>query len=1613
MLQRCLKSSFGLLVVAAACAGPAESTSEIDAAADDVATAVDTADTATVPDTAIALDCPGGPRCPCVVNEDCDKGICLDGPGGRECAQGCVNDCPAGMTCENVPVGADLVQVCVATWGFICEPCLSSEQCSKAAGGHASECIDYGPTLGAYCGPACKVDANCPADYRCRDSTTIDGATRKACVKATNEVLQACSCDPRARSLQLSTVCEVTVETGGNTGVCTGIRSCSELGLSACSAAPTKEVCDSKDNDCNGGTDDGLCDDGNICTTDSCVDGTESCVNAQNSAACDDGNACTGADTCKNAGCVGQTLDCDDKNLCTTDSCDAGAAGVLGKGCTYIQTKNACDDGNFCTDNDLCDGAGSCVGLALQVSVTCNDNNVCTQDGCDPFKARGDGTTGCFSTAAAGACEDGNPCTNGDTCKGGSCAPGGNICSCTKDADCATKEDGDLCNGTLYCNQDKAPYFCELDPKTLVKCDTSKDTACLLTVCLPKQGSCTNAPEPDGKSCDADGSVCTLKDSCKAGKCAPGSALPCDDANVCTDDSCSPKSGCANVNNVAACEDGNKCTTGDACAQGNCQPGLKIDCDDKEGCTYDYCDTKTGKCVNDGAPHDGDKCDADGSVCTPLDTCKDGKCVVGKAKVCDDGNVCTTDSCDGKTGCVATSDNQQKCDADGKKCTPNDFCSNSVCKDGGNKDCDDKNSCTVDACKELDGTCTHAGATLDGETCDADGSLCTENDKCKAAQCIAGATKVCDDKNACTKDSCKDKSGCIFDKLTGDKCDDGDACTNKDLCVVGKCGGLKLTCNDNNPCTDDVCSETGCKYPPVADGTACGATKHCVKAQCVVAKCGDGYLAKGEQCDDGNDQVCDGCEACVPKQHLVLDGTGHARAAGLSPGPGGTAAALSITGDLTIEAWIRPAKLTGEQAIVSKANAKGGQLIAFRVGLLDGQLFFAHKRQDVLEIIQPKNTGKGQLKAGQWSHIAVVIAGAKLRAFIDGQPAGSATVYKARVDAPTADLVIGRAFADVEGSPYVGAVDAVHIANVPLFGGSFTPQRRRKPVQGTVSLWHFDTAVDGKVADEGPANIALALGTGKGAVLAPDDCYGADPGAAVCGDGKTSPKFETCDDQNSSVCDGCEGCQRRQVFDPNVTGALQTPPATDWASDVVCLTCSFTLEAWVKPTDTGGVFEIIGASCGALSLNLVQGTQGVRFGVVALGTPLLLSTTPVKKNIWYHVAGVAGLFKGAPMRIYVNGKLENESTNPQGLGSSYATIHKEVLFIGAGAGGTGGGCRYQGSPPGKIANNFSGEIDEVRVSAGARYGASFTPSRRLLPDDATRGLWHFDAPADQARDDSGQHVNTTLVGGKASGDTCFGQGAASAVCGDGQQALWETCDNGTANGPAPKKCSLTCSANSAPDCTAITWPAGKYASAKNAMQYGAQWTLEGWARLPALPATWGPIIGVWAKAGCPSMPTDQHWYVAAGKDGDDASRIGGPSQQASAAKRVWKAQVWQHFALQFDGAGNGSLWVDGELARTFTGVGTLWSASCPIYFGAFFDGDSVGLAGSVASLRLSKRARYGHPFAPPTSLSSDADSVWSFDFDEQTGTTATDINGIYKVDVTKVGWAAAGPGCTK
>jgi YVTN family beta-propeller protein len=257
---------------------------------------------------------------------------------------------------------------------------------------------------------------------------------------------------------------------------------------------------------------------------------------------------------------------------------------------------------------------------------------------------------------------------------------------------------------------------------------------------------------------------------------------------------------------------------------------------------------------------------------------------------CNDGNPCTTDSCNIVSGCTYTN-NTAPCASDG-------------------------NDCTTDVCNGA-GTCTHPDAPAgtscnDGtfcngaDTCDGAGGCtnhvgdpCTVGPECAqtcnevAGNCFDPVTTPCtSDGNVCTDDHCNGAGACAHTNNTA-PCDDGLFCNGTDTCAGGMCthsgdpcvGGPDCahTCNeasdncfdpagaacapDTNPCTLERCDGAGvCTHPAGNAGAVCRPPA----GQCDVAETctgtsttcpADGFQPNGTACDDGN--ACTTADSCT------------------------------------------------------------------------------------------------------------------------------------------------------------------------------------------------------------------------------------------------------------------------------------------------------------------------------------------------------------------------------------------------------------------------------------------------------------------------------------------------------------------------------------------------------------------------------------------------------------------------------------------------------------------------------------------------------------------------------------------------------------------------------
>ncbi len=551
---------------------------------------------------------------------------------------------------------------------------------------------------------SCSIDL-CLTDDACSGGVCVAGSTPKACDD--NNPCTDDSCDA------VTGAC-IRV---ANAAACTPSDPLCFIG-----ATCANKVCGTP-KDCN---------DNNVCTDDSCEEGTGVCLNANNTAECVDNDACMAGDTCAGGACGAgpYALNCNDWNVCTDDSCAPGGAG-----CVYVNNADPCTPTNGCWTGATCSG-GECgtpincddsnacttdfcnimTGACENKIVDCDDGNVCTDDVCNP------GTGVCEYTNNAGSCDDNRFCNGNDTCSGGTCSiSAGDPCLSGCD------EVNDQC------------LVCVVDADC-VDIDICTTQVCVATVCTYP----ANIPP----ACD-DNDICTI-DGCTADACTNTATVPlaCDDNEICTTDSCTADT-CSNTNNTDPCDDGLYCTDTDICAGGTCggsgdpcspplvcdEPTdqciciLDADCDDSDQCTNDAC--VSGSCTNTAtvppACDDNDMCTIDG--CT-ADACTNTATV---PPACDDNEICTTDSCTADT-CTNTN-NTEPCD-DGDLCTTSDACSGGTC-DGTAVDCDDNDACTTDACDPATGACVNSGSCGGDGDIDGDGDT-DVNDALKALRIAAG-----------------------------------------------------------------------------------------------------------------------------------------------------------------------------------------------------------------------------------------------------------------------------------------------------------------------------------------------------------------------------------------------------------------------------------------------------------------------------------------------------------------------------------------------------------------------------------------------------------------------------------------------------------------------------------------------------------------------------------------------------------------------------------------------------------------------------------------------------------------------------------------------------------
>jgi len=312
----------------------------------------------------------------------------------------------------------------------------------------------------------------------------------------------------------------------------------------------------------------------------------------------------------------------------------------------------------------------------------------------------------------------------------------------------------------------------------------------------------------------------------------------------------------------------------DSCDDGECAGTPKV-CDDGLYCNgVETCDAGTGDCLA-GTPPDladsidctVDKCDEENNA--PLHSPND--------TLCDDGDVCTDDSCDAQEGCQFA-DNQAGCD-DLDPCTTDDACDDGECA-GTPKVCDDGLYCNgVETCDAVTGDCLEGTPPDIADTVDCTVDECDEEND---APLHSPDDTLCDDADLCTTDLCLPDSGCDSQIV-----EDQTPCSDnpQEVCVAGQCtcvpacGGKECGpdgcgdncggCDDPGLCATNECDEEAaqCIFESLPAATACGDVTCSTVAQTTGMYCDgkgecslDTYGCDSYLCDDAAGSCYAACE---------------------------------------------------------------------------------------------------------------------------------------------------------------------------------------------------------------------------------------------------------------------------------------------------------------------------------------------------------------------------------------------------------------------------------------------------------------------------------------------------------------------------------------------------------------------------------------------------------------------------------------------------------------------------------------------------------------------------------------------------------------------------------
>jgi subtilisin-like proprotein convertase family protein len=391
--------------------------------------------------------------------------------------------------------------------------------------------------------------------------------------------------------------------------------------------------------------------------------------------------------------------------------------------------------------------------------------------------------------------------------------------------------------------------------------------------------------------------------------------------------------------------------------------------------------------------------------------------------------------------------------------------------------------------------------------------------------------------------------------------------------------------------------------------------------------------------------------------------------------------------DGSIEAWVYPTAVTGDQAIVAKGDITN---VGFFFGIQASTAKLFIRFGNGVSI----NTTGTSIPVNQWSHVACTWSGGAgnytVSFYLNGALNGSTSLNTGTWNVTSDSLTIGNSRSGFSGTAFFGNIDEVR-------------------------YW-----TDVRTATEIRDNRFVGLGDGAGSntssALTSSSSY------AGC---NNSFCFNT-GGNNTDNIGGAVGYMRSgagafySAYAPQPIPYNMACLFNHGTNDYVVIpdnavfdqTADGSIEAWVYMTTASQLNTIFhkGTSFATGTLAFYV-SAGNKVGI-NIGSHNYISTgQTLAANKWYHLAAT---WSGGPnftVRLYVNGEQDYTATFNLAM-----PTNSDPAWIG----------RYY-----TTTGNFQGYIDEVRFWSGARTQDQikqnmFASGRALLPNASLVGLWTFD-----------------------------------------------------------------------------------------------------------------------------------------------------------------------------------------------------------------------------------------------------------------------------------------------